>query len=407
MARVLVVEDDIVNGKFVQACLERAGFQVDFADGPEKAIEKYAEAPFDLVLTDLHMPAMSGLELIEKLQQSHPQVTAMMLTGEEDVGIVVSALKLGVMDYLVKPAQEDELVHRAARIIELAALRHKAAIAEKEREIRFERQLSWNLWKEDVLSRDRDRFNKSLLDNLRVSFSQGMGIGGLVTMASMLAATPKSEDGSHHVPGPLMELLERNAAMAEKALERFETIDLLMRNPIDLAPATPADLHALVTRLTADMEETFALKRQSAMVSEAPRAAGLTAMVSANLLENAFRELLLNAMKYSEEGAAIYILFRISGSSLIVSVMNPACEMGGFMGIPEEAQRIIFEPFFRLVRTVDERYGTLDYGLGLPYVEKIIQRHNARISVAMVKDFYSRTGGELVNFELQLPVQHG
>lgn len=407
MARVLVVEDDIVNGKFVQACLERAGFHVEFADGPEKAVEKYTAAPFDLVLTDLHMPGMSGLELVEKLQHTHPQVTAMMLTGEEDVGTVVSALKLGVMDYLVKPAQEEELAHRAARIIELAALRHKAAVAEKEREIRFERQLSWNLWKEEVLSRDRDRFNKSLLDNLRVSFSQGMGIGGLVTMASMLAATPKSEDGSHHVPGPLMELLQLNAAMAEKALERFETIDLLMRNPIDLAPATPADLHALLTRLTTDLQEAFAIKRQSVMVSEAPKAAGLFSLVSTNLLENAFRELLLNAMKFSDAGAAIYILFRVSGSNLIVSVMNPAAMLGGFLGIPEEAQRIIFEPFFRLVRTVDERYGTLDYGLGLPYVEKIIHRHNARISVAMVKDFYSRNGGELVNFELQLPVQHG
>ena len=404
MPRVLVVEDDIINGKFVQACLERAGFDVDFVDGPEKAIELYGNEQFDLLLTDLHMPGLSGLELIEKLLQSHRDVPAMMLTGEEDVGIVVSALKLGVLDYLVKPAQEDELIHRVTRIIELSSLRHKAAIAEKEREIRFERQLSWNLWKEEVLSRDRDRFNKSLLDNLRVSFSQGMGIGGLVTMASMLAATPKDPDGSHRVPGPLMDLLQRNASMAEKALERFETIDLLMRNPVELRPAAPSDLHALVARIATDLEESLALKRQTIMLSEPPRSAGLVTQASMNLLENAFRELLLNAMKFSNEGAGLYVLFRVSGNNMIVSVMNPAAEMGGYVGIPEEASRIIFEPFFRLGRTVDERYGTLDYGLGLPYVEKIVQRHNARLSVSMVKDFYSKTSGELVNFELQLPV---
>lgn len=406
MPRVLVVEDDIVNGKFVQACLERGGFEVAFAENPELAMDLFGKERFDLLLTDLHMPGMSGLQLIEKLQESHVDVPAMMLTGEEDVGIVVSALKLGVLDYLVKPAQEDELVHRVTRIVELAGLRHKAAIAEKEREIRFERQLSWNLWKEEVLSRDRDRFNKSLLDNLRVSFSQGMGIGGLVTMASMLAATPRDSDGSHRVPGPLMDLLQRNAAMAERALERFETIDLLMRNPVELLPATPSDLHALLARLTTELEESLAVKRQSIILSEAPRSAGLVIQASLNLLENAFRELLLNAMKYSNEGAGLYVLFRISGSSMLVSVMNPAAEMGGYVGIPEEAQRIIFEPFFRLVRTVDERYGTLDYGLGLPYVEKIVQRHNARLSVSMVQDFYSKTSGELVNFELQLPVTH-
>ena len=176
--------------------------------------------------------------------------------------------------------------------------------------------------------------------------------------------------------------------------------------PFPIPDASIAELHALVTQTVKELGKVLSIRRQKVLVSEAPRATGIVFGLSADHFQNALRELLVNAMKFSNEGAVIYVLLGIRGGSITLSVMNPAAHVGDFFGIPEEFSRIIFEPFFRLTRSVHEDYPTLDFGLGLPYAGKIISAHNGRIEVCMLKDFQAAAESEMVSFEVHLPIRN-
>jgi DNA-binding NtrC family response regulator len=107
--RVLVVDDDESLRRVTQVQLEQAGYAVaTAANGPE-ALTLLQKAPPDLVITDLKMPGMSGLELLRKIRSDYPEVLVVMLTAFGTVESAVEAMKAGAYDYITKPVHEDEL----------------------------------------------------------------------------------------------------------------------------------------------------------------------------------------------------------------------------------------------------------------------------------------------------------
>ncbi len=98
-------------------------------------------------------------------------------------------------------------------------------------------------------------------------------------------------------------------------------------------------------------------------------------------------ELFLNAYKYSKIESSILVIMDIENDKLRVSIANsPGKDEKNRFGIPVEFENIIFEPFFRLRKTVQEEYNTLDFGLGLTLVEKIVLAHGGTIGVSTVTD---------------------
>ncbi len=408
-SKVLIAEDDVVNGRLLKGMLDGQHYDVELVESGAQALNAFDRADFDLLVTDLHMPGMDGIELIEALQARGKNPPVIVLTAEHDVSIAVRAMKLGIYDYVLKPVHQEEFILRSRHAVDMGRLRRAAQIADKERELRLERQVAWSVWKEDVVGRDRDRFNKTLFDNLRMSFNQGIGFGGLVTLASLIADTSEKVDGAYRVDAELMDLLMDNARMAEKAMRRFEDIDTLVREDIATEEMTVRELRGLISEVADGTSSLLTIKNQTIVIGDPPREAG-SVRIARDLFADAVRELLINAMKFSVPSTQILVLFRLAGDSLYISFINsPAENQFGTRGIPEEYTRLVFEPFFRAVRTVDERYGTLDYGLGLPVVEKVVQKHGGRIMAGSLRDFLSPSAtGELVaNFELQLPVVRG
>lgn len=101
--RVLLVDDE---GEFLQALSQRLAMrnlQVSTADSGEKALEILADSRIDVVVLDLAMPGMDGLETLEKVRAIHPEVEIIMLTGHGTIPSTVSAMRLGADDYLEKP----------------------------------------------------------------------------------------------------------------------------------------------------------------------------------------------------------------------------------------------------------------------------------------------------------------
>jgi DNA-binding NtrC family response regulator len=126
--RLLVVDDDDTLRQNLAARFRRQGLTVADAAGGEDALARAAVEPFDVALLDLHMPGMSGLELLARLKERQPELEALLLTAHGSVETAIQAMKRGAYDYLAKPFQFADLeahVHTAAE---------KARLARRERQ---------------------------------------------------------------------------------------------------------------------------------------------------------------------------------------------------------------------------------------------------------------------------------
>ena len=107
--RILVVDDDAGVRQLLTLCLSQEGYAVTEAEQGQAALELLAATPFDLVISDVRMPVMDGLDLLDGIRARHIRVDVLMLTACDDVPMAVSAMKLGALDYILKPFDLDDL----------------------------------------------------------------------------------------------------------------------------------------------------------------------------------------------------------------------------------------------------------------------------------------------------------
>jgi two-component system, NtrC family, response regulator PilR len=121
--RVLVIDDDDVMLESCQRILESVGYQVDTEPQGLRGRERAVRGGYDLVLVDMRLPDLDGLDLIAAVREQRSDVELIVITGYSTVGTAVKAVKLGAFDYLPKPFTPDELRDRAAAA--LARLRER------------------------------------------------------------------------------------------------------------------------------------------------------------------------------------------------------------------------------------------------------------------------------------------
>lgn len=109
-ARVLVVDDDAKMRRLLTRVLEREGYKPFERGDGQAALETLAEEPVDLILSDIRMPGMDGMELLDAVNESYPEVTVVMMTAFGTVDSAVEAMKRGAYDYISKPFKMDEVL---------------------------------------------------------------------------------------------------------------------------------------------------------------------------------------------------------------------------------------------------------------------------------------------------------
>lgn len=117
MERALVVDDDPTVGEVVGAYLARAGFEVDRAADGATALELAAAVVPDVVVLDLMLPGVDGLEVCRRLRRDHPGVPVVMLTALGEEADRILGLEVGADDYVTKPFSPRELVLRVQAIV--------------------------------------------------------------------------------------------------------------------------------------------------------------------------------------------------------------------------------------------------------------------------------------------------
>ncbi len=126
---ILVVDDDALVARSLRRVLEVAGYQVTTVDDGRAAVEKITHNAYDVVLSDIQMPGMSGVELLSVVRSYDLDVPVLLMTGEPSLETAIEAVSLGALQYLPKPTSNEVLlnaVKRASRLHRMAQMKRAA-----------------------------------------------------------------------------------------------------------------------------------------------------------------------------------------------------------------------------------------------------------------------------------------
>ena len=127
---IFIVDDEETIREGLALSLETE-YQTKAFQDAESAIEEIAQSPPDLVLLDIGLPGMSGIEALDKIKKQHPNLPVIMITAYEDIGTVVTAMKAGAHDYIVKPIQMEGLEVTIRNALETIRLRKEVRILQE------------------------------------------------------------------------------------------------------------------------------------------------------------------------------------------------------------------------------------------------------------------------------------
>lgn len=125
--RILVVDDEKIIRESISFILKKEGFSVAEAENGKVAYEKLLSESFDLIITDLEMPEMKGIELLEQAMHINPQSIVVIITAYGSLDTAIAALRNGASDYILKPIEFDELLVKLRRL-----LAHKKLVLENQ-----------------------------------------------------------------------------------------------------------------------------------------------------------------------------------------------------------------------------------------------------------------------------------
>ncbi|MFA5515004.1 MAG: sigma-54 dependent transcriptional regulator [Desulfuromonadales bacterium] len=120
---MMVIDDDAVIREGLRRIFSAKGYAVEIFDSGYPAVERLREKEFDLVVTDLKMPGLNGIEVVKRIKSLQPEVPILIITGYATVDTAVDAMKSGAVDYIAKPFTPDDICNKVQK-----ALEHKAVM---------------------------------------------------------------------------------------------------------------------------------------------------------------------------------------------------------------------------------------------------------------------------------------
>lgn len=129
---ILVVDDEPEMRALLQDVLQEAGYRVSVSDGGREALRRLSEDDYGVVLTDLRMKGMQGIELLTEIKRTAPEINVILMTAFGSVETAIEAMKQGAYDYLIKPIKNEELLRVTERAIREAALRREVGRLRRE-----------------------------------------------------------------------------------------------------------------------------------------------------------------------------------------------------------------------------------------------------------------------------------
>ncbi|MEI9476935.1 MAG: hybrid sensor histidine kinase/response regulator, partial [Deltaproteobacteria bacterium] len=355
--KILVVDDEKDIRQLLSVALTRVdGFSVELAENGEEALQKIDRERFDLVLTDLKMPKMDGLQLLSEIVNSKPEILTVLMTGYGSINSALEAIRGGASDYLMKPVDIAELVARLQKVLDE---RH-----------RFVKLRDW--------AAQLERVNQELkkLDEMKSEF---------ISLASHELRTPLTA-----VRSAIQLMLNGKTGKINRAQKKFLSISEVNVNRLTKIVNNLLDLSQIksgrIEMRCEDLDLTDLIKFIIACLK--PQAAGKAVELRSDIqkgfrtvygdremVEKIFINLIGNAIKFTPERGEVIVSARVSEeeNKALISVRDTG------IGIRKDQLEGLFKRFHQVE---DSSRQCMDgTGLGLALTKGLVEAQEGEIWV--------------------------
>ncbi len=189
--RVIFVDDEPKAGLLFKRFCENSGVELEVFQSAPEALKHFQTQSADLLVTDLMMPRLSGIELLQKVREADPDVPVIIVTGYSTVDNAVEALRLGATDFLRKPYDPEELLRRILLVLENRRLRRENE--DLRLDLAHERGTPSLIGESEVMQRLRERIRKLAGVRCNVIITGESGTGKELVASDLHALSPQRE----------------------------------------------------------------------------------------------------------------------------------------------------------------------------------------------------------------------
>ncbi len=341
--KVLVIDDEEIARVSCQRVLKREGVQVTLASSGREGLDLLLREPHDLVLVDLKMPEMDGVEVARRIRDYDKDIVVIIITGYATIESAVTVMKEGAYDYLPKPFTPDELLIVVRRGLE------KRRLDQESRALREEKEALERNFVTMITHQLRSPL-AAIFQYLEVLLSD---IGGELTemQREMLERARTRLDGLLQL---INDWLDMSRIQAGTILHRLQALPL--------AECVDAALTGL---------ELAAQEKQVTVQTQLPADLPLV-QTDRDTFREALSNVIANAIKYNQTGGSVRISAHSEGEWVVLEVEDTG------PGIDEKEIPFIFDQFYRSkAEAIRQQQGT---GLGLAIAQKIVRAHGGKIT---------------------------
>jgi len=360
---ILIIDDEQVLLEGCRQVLEEKGYVTATADNGERGLQLIRELNPDLVLVDLKMPGKSGMEVLQEIESTHPNLVKIVITGYSTVSLAVEAMKKGADDFIPKPFTDDELSMTVEK-----GLKKRRLILERE-----------------ALMKEQELIRRNMIS--LVSHEMRAPLAATIQYLEVILGGMAGD-----VSQEAKEMIERCVVRLREMLELFgRWLKLATYDPQKSAERFTAVPLTDMAAKVLEMRKPDAQEMKVHLSLEAPQDLP-PVMGSRGALEEVLDNLVANAIKYNRQGGWVKVRLLERNQEILVEVADNG------IGIPPEHLPRIFDEFYR----VDGRRNApiKGAGLGLAIVKKLVETHGGTIAAE------SRVGeGSLFRISLPKPQQ--
>lgn len=355
--RILVIDDEEGIRVGCRRVLEPEGYIVETAATGQEGLRKFMEGNFDLVLIDVVLPDMGGIDLLKPMLEKDPDVICVIITGYATIELAVQAIRAGAYDFLSKPFTADVLKLTVAQGLERRRLSLESKRLQKIEE--EARELARAKEELERLDRFKTMFMLTVAHELRAPLNALQSfllaiLKGYIPPEEQREVLERAAQRTQELIDLVDDLLKLAAAKSGKGLEKREPIslaDVLEK----IYPLFKAEADSKGINCTLEI-------RQRPIVQADP---DQMAQVWSNLISN--------AVKYTMPGGKVHVILEEQDRWAIGTVEDTG------IGIAKEDLERIFEEFYRTPQA--KKLVPRGTGLGLPLVKQIVEAHGGNITV--------------------------
>ena len=353
---ILLVEDEEIIRLMFQQTFESWGFKVDVADNGKDALEMCHQKKYQIVVTDLNMPVMDGMELLKRLKSKWPNIEVMVITGYATIESAIEAMKLGAYDFILKPVNFDHVQFTMNKCY--SKIRAEAENQEL-------RQANMQLLE---LNEMKDKFLYITNHEIRTPLTI---IKGYIDVLKNLVQNPDEELSE------TMEILDETTEELNELVDRMHLLEALEHGKI-MAKNELVDLKIVLTKVYREVAKLFKQRQieLKVVVDKKP----LFIRGDYRQIQLVMRELLQNALKFTPDRGNVMVRLELRNDKVYYSVKDSG------IGIPFDKQKVIFDRFYEIQEVVNHKTSKDEFmggglGIGLSMVKEIINTMNGDIEL--------------------------